>query len=137
MKQTNSKNLPNSENPFKVPEQYFERFDELLFSKWHNKPTPPVKKSILKGQFTYIGVAASLAVLAAVTLWIKNSNSNHLSALDIENYLHTPSMTLPSEITQDFTEEDFKALEKSLDLNDLKIDDYLLSSTDIEYYLNE
>lgn len=137
MKQPNSNKLPDSENHFQVPDQYFEHFDEQLFSKWEIQKGIPAKRLRSKSRFIYMGVAASITLLFAVSLWNKNNTVNSLSTLDIENYLNNPSTTLPTEITKDFTEEDLKALERSLNLNDLKIDEYLLSSTDIEYYLNE
>lgn len=137
MKQPNSNKLTDSENHFKIPEQYFEHFDEQLFSKWETQKTAAVKRSRFISRFTYIGVAATIVLFLAVNFWNQSNTDNSLSTADIENYLNYTAASLPTEIEKDFTQEDLKALEKSLKIDALKIDEYLLSSTDIEYYLNE
>ncbi len=135
MKEQKSHSLPESKETFKVPESYFEDFDEKLFAKWDTTPAIPAKKTLSIARLFYFGAAASVAVLLGLSFWFADSNQNDLKSADIENYLQ--STTQPSEIVQDFSAEDFKEFEKSLNLDDLKIDDYLLSSTDIEFYLNE
>lgn len=135
MKEQKSHSLPESKETFKVPESYFEDFDEKLFAKWKNIPTMPAKKPLSITRLVYFSAAASVVVLLGLSFWFSDSNQNDLKSTDIENYLQ--ATTQPSEIVQDFSAEDFKEFEKSLNLDDLKIDDYLLSSTDIEYYLNE
>ncbi|WP_430611860.1 hypothetical protein [Flavobacterium sp. JP2137] len=137
MKEPNDNILPEVQDVFKVPENYFENFDDQLFAKWKASPQPVAKKVFSISRYAYIGAAAAVLLLVGLGFWLDHSQSNTLNPTDIENYFQSQSLALPSDLAQDFDEDDLKALENSLNLHDLKIDDYLLSSTDIEYYLNE
>ncbi|MCP1996048.1 hypothetical protein [Flavobacterium sp. HSC-61S13] len=135
MKEQKSHSLPESKENFKVPDRYFEDFDGKLFTKWDNTPAIPPKKSLSISRLVYFGAAASAVVLLGLSFWFTNNNQVDLKSAEMENYLQFNAST--SDIAQDFNAEDFKEFEKTLNLNELKIDDYLLTSTDIEFYLNE
>lgn len=134
MKEQKSHSLPESKESFKVPKCYFEDFDGKLFAKWDNTPAMPPKKSFSISRLVYFGAAASVVVLLGLSFWLTNNQAD-LKSAEMENYLQFNASA--TDIAQDFNAEDFKEFEKTLNLNELKIDDYLLTSTDIEFYLNE
>lgn len=134
MEQSNLEDRKNKE-VFKIPEQYFENFESRLIQRI-NEEAPQSK--IRKLNPIYIYFAAASIVIGLCISFLFNSNpTNAISNEDLESYLeYNITYGVKSDILNELNAEDFSDLEKDFKLNDKDLNEYLLSQTDVEYYLN-
>lgn len=121
---------------FKVPENYFENFENELFEKIKKSDT--TKTRSIKKQIRYIstGIAASLLLCFGLISFFNKDQYTKLSSEILESYLETQTFYISNELEAYLDDEDFTEIEKSIPLNEKEISDYLLTSTDIEFYIN-
>lgn len=121
---------------FKVPKDYFETFEPRLFEKIE-KPQPTKRISLKKyARNASIGIAASLLLSFGLLSIFSKDQYTKLSSEILESYLETQTFYISNEVESYLDEEDFIEIEKAIPLNEKEISDYLLTSTDIEYYIN-
>jgi hypothetical protein len=125
---------------FKVPENYFEQFEAKMMEQISTEKETKVI-SIFQRRQIWISSVAAVALLAiAIPVYFNMAKENNLDAATIEVYLSQQQGIGITEISKHLTDEDIIALEKSLSLNDNDTDaveDYLLESENLDYYINE
>lgn len=139
-----TKNLNNGEkikSGFQIPDGYFEQFDSKLLIKLPKKETKVL--SLWNTSKIWISSAAATIIVGLLVVFLIQTNAsatiqNPIETTTLENYLSTELSTY--EISDKLTNEDINALEKSLSLNQTvnkdDIEEYLLDSQNLDYYLN-
>lgn len=134
MEQSNLENRKNKD-VFKIPEQYFENFESRLMQRIKEE-TPQSKTRKPNPIYMYFA-AASLILGFGISFLFNNSSTNTISNADLESYLeYNITYSVKSDILNELREDDFSDLEKDFKLNDKDLNEYLLSQTDVEYFLN-
>lgn len=120
---------------FKVPENYFENFEDRLMSQLEPKAEPKVISLFHRKQIWISAVAAVFVALIAIPVYFNSVATEKISNQTLENYLTTEYNTY--DLMDNLSEEDIQSLETSVSLNDAAVEDYLLQEENIDYYLNE
>lgn len=132
-------NLPESpkKDVFKVPDGYFENFNERLF---YVLDTESIQKRVsrIRRLSTWTSIAASLLLVVGITLFFNSKNQyDALNTETLENYLQTQSAFISTNMEAYLEEQDLLEMEQNSSLDKNELGEYLLTSTDIEYYINE
>ncbi|WP_051269665.1 hypothetical protein [Flavobacterium suncheonense] len=117
-------NDPKIETGFKIPENYFERFENRLMQQLPEKEVRVV--SLWKKRTRWISAVAAVFVLG-FGLWLFNTNRNAETETGAELYLAYQNDITTEDIAALLTDEDIASLE-----NDLA-----LYSSESETYVNE
>jgi len=137
---TNHNPQDTRKDGFKIPEGYFETFESRLFDRLNTEVKQPKKNTrILRLPTTrrYGSIAAAIALLLGVGLFVKQSISSTISTEALESYLeYNQVYTLSNDYIQSFDEKDIKELEQSIDVSQKAINDYVQTNIDLDYYLN-
>lgn len=120
---------------FKVPENYFENFEDRLLSQIEPKAEPKVISLFHRKQIWISAIAAVFVALIAIPVYFNSVTTEKISSQTLENYLTTEYNTY--DLINNLSEEDIQSLETSVSLNDAAIEDYLLQEDNIDYYINE
>lgn len=128
--------------PFHVPsEDYFNDFQNRLMVKINstqNHELPKVVKLKNKRNYYPMAVAASLTLLLASGLWLYTNLNSSLSNDDLQEYIqYDTSLSLSTEFINSFDQEDLLELEKSIQINQSELNDYVLTNLELDYYLND
>lgn len=133
-------NLPKrtQKEVFKVPDGYFENFESRLFSTLESKPKEVVPKYRKLHYSRWVSIAATVTILLGVAVFYTSKDQYaNLNNETIESYLQGQSVFVSTNMESYLEEEDFAELEKTISWDTIELDEYLLTSTDIEYYINE
>lgn len=120
---------------FKVPENYFENFEDRLLSQIESKEEPKVISLFHRKQIWISAIAAVFVALIAIPVYFNSVTTEKISNQTLENYLTIEYNTY--DLIDNLSEEDIQGLETSVSLNDAAVEDYLLQEENIDYYLNE
>lgn len=120
---------------FKVPENYFENFEDRLLSQIESKEEPKVISLFHRKQVWISAIAAVFVALIAIPVYFNSVTTEKISNQTLENYLTIEYNTY--DLIDNLSEEDIQGLETSVSLNDAAVEDYLLQEENIDYYLNE
>lgn len=120
---------------FKVPENYFENFEDRLLSQIEPKAEPKVISLFHRKQIWISAIAAVFVALIAIPVYFNSVTTEKISNQTLENYLTTEYNTY--DLINNLSEEDIQSLETSVSLNDAAVEDYLLQEDNIDYYINE
>ncbi|WP_396183111.1 hypothetical protein [Flavobacterium sp.] len=137
MKSFDLENSPKIKSGFKVPDGYFEEFNAILTEQLAIEVEPKVISFHSRKKVWYSAIAAILLFAISVKVyqnWKVNS-SPQLNQDEIENFLsYHPSITTEDLITL-LNEEDILAFQKSKTIESDTIENYLLTTESLEYYL--
>lgn len=124
---------------FKIPDGYFEDFNDRLFSKLENKPNKSIQPKLRKIAYTrWISIAASVTILLGITIFYTTKDQySNLNTETIESYLQSQNVFISTSMESYLEEQDLTEIEQNNSLNNAEIGEYLLTSTDIEYYITE
>ncbi|SFJ21434.1 hypothetical protein [Myroides guanonis] len=124
---------------FKIPDGYFEDFNDRLFSKLENKPNKNIQPKLRKIAYTrWISIAASVTILLGITIFYTTKDQySNLNTETIESYLQSQNVFISTSMESYLEEQDLTEIEQNNSLNNAEIGEYLLTSTDIEYYITE
>lgn len=120
---------------FKIPDNYFEKFENELMEKVATKAEPKVVSLFYRKQVWISAIAAVFVALFAIPFYFNSVSSSNLETATLENYLTTEFNTY--DLVDKLTEEDIVALEGEVSLSNEAIEDYLLETQNLNYYLNE
>ncbi|KIX22774.1 hypothetical protein SY27_02865 [Flavobacterium sp. 316] len=134
MKDLKLDNEPKVKSGFKIPENYFEQFEERMMMQLPKKETKVVSIFHRK-QIWFSSIAAVLLAMIAIPVYFNLSKAKPLETATLESYLSTEYSTY--EIVDRLSNEDIIALEDDLSLNDDDIEAYLLDTQNLDYYLNQ
>jgi hypothetical protein len=137
MKSFDLENSPKIKSGFKVPDGYFEEFNAILTEQLAIEVEPKVISFHSRKKVCYSAIAAILLFAISIQVyqnWKVNS-SPQLNQDEIENFLsYHPSITTEDLITL-LNEEDILAFQKSKTIESDTIENYLLTTESLEYYL--
>lgn len=125
---------------FKVPENYFEQFEAKMMEQISVEKETKVISLFHRKQIWISSIAALFLLVIAIPVYFNMAKENNLDAATIEVYLSQQQGIGITEMSKHLTDEDIIALEQSLSLNDNNTDaveDYLLESENLDYYINE
>ena len=131
-------NTTKIKSGFKAPDDYFEKFEARILDKIPVQETKVV--SLFHRKQLWISSIASVLLLAIAILSYFNSiqTTTVLDSSNIENYLSYQSNFTNFDIIENLDSNDIKELENSLTVNsDEDVEAYLLSTQNLDYYLNE
>jgi len=137
MKSFDIENSSKIKSGFKVPDGYFEEFNAKLTEQLAIEVEPKVIVLHSRKTLWYFAIAAVLLVAISIPVYQnwKINTPPQLNQDEIENYLsYHPSITTEDLITL-LNEEDILALQKSKTIESETIENYLLTTESLEYYL--
>ena len=137
MKSFDLENSPKIKSGFKVPDGYFEELNAKLTEQLAIEVEPKVIVLHSRKTLWYFAIAAVLLVAISIPVYQnwKINTSPQLNQDEIENYLSShPSITTEDLITL-LNDEDILALQKSKTIESETIENYLLTTESLEYYL--
>lgn len=135
MKKFDLHNDPKIETGFKVPEHYFDDFEDRIMQQLPEQEVKVI--SLWQRRSVWISSVAAVALLAfGLTFYFNYTSKAGLDETTVENYLAS-NMT-SYDLMQELDQNDIQELEKSIALNDDAVESYLSENeNDIDLYLNE
>lgn len=128
MKDFNLETEKKIETGFKVPEAYFETFEERLFERIaQTEVATPIKVVSLWQRKTFWVSGIAAAVVLALGTWLYFENNTKEASITSQEYLAYSNDITTEDIAQHLTDEDITALETELTSFD----------ADSEKYINE
>lgn len=124
MKQFDLHNDPKIETGFKIPENYFEHFEDRLMQQLPEKEVRVV--SLWQKRTRWISAVAAVFVLG-FGLWLYNNSRNTELEAGTELYLAYQNDITTEDIAAQLTDDDIASIEKELGLY----------GTESEAYVNE
>ena len=124
MKQFDLHNDPKIETGFKIPEHYFENFEDRLMQQLPEQEVRVV--SLWQKRTRWISAVAAVFVLG-FGLWLYNNNRNAELEAGTELYLAYQNDITTEDIAAQLTDDDIATIEKELGLY----------GTESEAYVNE
>ena len=124
MKQFDLHNDPKIETGFKIPEHYFEHFEDRLMQQLPEQEVRVV--SLWKKRTRWISAVAAVFILG-FGLWLYNNNRNTELEAGTELYLAYQNDITTEDIAAQLTDDDIASIEKELGLY----------GTESEAYVNE
>src|SRR5690606_37922208 len=122
---------------FKVPERYFESFDERSLQQLQKEEPKVITLSLWKKVAFVSGIAASLAILLTVFNTTEDVSFETLETASIENYIYEENMNTYD--IASFVNEDDLVIENfvTTSISDESLESYLLDNTTIENLMIE
>ncbi|MGX7668477.1 hypothetical protein [Flavobacterium pedocola] len=124
MKKFDLHNDPKIETGFKIPENYFENFEDRLMQQLPEKEVRVV--SLWQKRTTWISAVAAVFVVS-FGIWMYNTYQSTEMSISTEQYLAYQSDITTEDIAMQLTDEDISSIEKDLGLY----------GTESETYINE
>jgi hypothetical protein len=132
MKMFNLDNEPKIETGFKTPENYFESFEAKMMAQLP-KEKPKVIAFPVRKLYIFSAIAAIILAFIAIPTYFNSSTREE--SISVESYLSYQLTT--EDIIEKLTLDDIVALENTLALSDDDLEDYLLETQNLKFYLNE
>lgn len=140
MKPFDLENKNEIKSGFKVPENYFEQFEAKMMEQISKENETKVVSIIYRKQLWMSAIAAVVLLAIAIPVYFNMANDNNLDATTIEVYLSQQQGIGITELSNHLTDEDISALEQNLllsETNSEAVEDYLLETENLDYYINE
>ncbi len=119
---------------FEIPDNYFEKFENELMEKVSVETQPKVVSLFYKKQIWISAIAAIFVAMLAIPFYFNSANKT-IETTTLESYLATEFSTY--ELLDNLSETQITELENEIAFNDEVIEDYLLETQNLDYYLNE
>ena len=136
MKEFKINNEKNIGTGFKVPENYFTEFSEKVKLKI-NDPEPKVISIFQKRKTWFSFVAAILIISLFVSIYTEIVVKPTDEKLTLENYITNQSEISQYDLVALLDTKDIERIKIDLKLDDKKIEEELINSSEIENYLTE
>jgi hypothetical protein len=121
---------------FKIPENYFTDFSEKV--KLRINDFAPEKISIFQKRKTWISFAAAILIVSLfVSIYTETVVKPIDKKLTLENYITNHSDISQYDLVALLDSEDIKKIKIDLTVDDKKIEEELVNSSEIENYLTE
>jgi hypothetical protein len=121
---------------FKIPENYFTDFSEKV--KLRINDFEPEKISIFQKRKTWISFAAAILIVSLfVSIYTETVVKPIDKKLTLENYITNHSDISQYDLVALLDSEDIKKIKIDLTVDDKKIEEELVNSSEIENYLTE
>ena len=142
MKPMEFKNNDQPNTGFKIPEGYFEAFENKMMHQIFAKDTASKNTVLSLFHRKYIGmssIAAVFIVALAIPLYFTQTQKTSLESSTIEQYLMQQQNISTTEIIPHLSDEDILKLTSSLGISATEsndIENYLSESENLEYIIN-
>jgi hypothetical protein len=142
MKPLEFKNNDQPNTGFKIPEGYFEAFENKMMHQIFAKDTASKNTVLSLFHSKYIvmsSIAAVFIVVLAIPLYFTQTQKTSLESSTIEQYLMQQQNISTTEIIPHLSDEDILKLTSSLGISATEsndIENYLSESENLEYIIN-
>jgi hypothetical protein len=140
MKPFDIENNDKIETGFKIPANYFERFEAKMMAQIPFEKEIKVIPIFNNKQVWISSFAALILVAIAIPVYFNMATETNLDATTIENYLAKQHTITNNEMIKYLTDDDIKELETTLGVtiaNTDGIEAYLSETENLDYLLNE
>ncbi|MBD3723999.1 MAG: hypothetical protein IE891_04285 [Flavobacteriaceae bacterium] len=132
MKDSNLEDI-KIKNGFKIPDGYFENFENKIMNQIENEE--PKVISIFRRKYFYVASIAAIILLVIGGLFTNRNNINSIDDTTLENYLviEVSSYDLIDKIDV----ENIASADDVIELSNDNLENYLMNTPNLDYYLNE
>jgi hypothetical protein len=136
MKEFKLDNHPKISSGFKVPDDYFDKFEEAVQNKIATKETPVFKLFTKKNWI--IAVAAIFVIALTIPIFTQiTTSSSSIDQAQVEVYLAEQYNLSEDDIVDLLDEEKIEKIELELDINPTELEEALLINSNVEeYFIN-
>lgn len=132
MKDSNLEDIKMN-NGFKIPDGYFENFESKIMNQIENEE--PKVISIFRRQYFYVASIAATILVVIGFLFTNNNNINSIDDTTLENYLVTEVSSY--DLIDKIDVENIASADDVIELSNDNLENYLMNTPNLDYYLNE
>lgn len=132
MKDSNLEDIKMN-NGFKIPDGYFENFENKIMNQIENEE--PKVISIFRRKYFYVASIAATILLVIGGLFTNRNNINSIDDTTLENYLVTEVSSY--DLIDKIDVENIASADDVIELSNDNLENYLMNTPNLDYYLNE
>lgn len=132
MKDSNLEDIKMN-NGFKIPDGYFENFENKIMNQIENEE--PKVISIFRRKYFYVASIAATILVVIGFLFTNNNNINSIDDTTLENYLVTEVSSY--DLIDKIDLENIASADDVIELSNDNLENYLMNTPNLDYYLNE
>lgn len=132
MKDSNLEDIKMN-NGFKIPDGYFENFESKIMNQIENEE--PKVISIFRRKYFYVASIAATILVVIGFLFTNNNNINSIDDTTLENYLVTEVSSY--DLIDKIDVENIASADDVIELSNDNLENYLMNTPNLDYYLNE
>ncbi|MDK2773050.1 MAG: hypothetical protein KYX68_12625 [Flavobacterium sp.] len=132
MKDSNLEDIKMN-NGFKIPDGYFENFENKIMKQIENEETKVI--SIFRRKYFYVASIAATILVVKGILFTNNNNINSIDDTTLENYLVTEVSSY--DLIDKIDVENIASADDVIELSNDNLENYLMNTPNLDYYLNE
>ena len=132
MKDSNLEDIKMN-NGFKIPDGYFENFENKIMNQIENEE--PKVISIFRRKYFYVASIAATILVVIGILFTNNNNINSIDDTTLENYLVTEVSSY--DLIDKIDVENIASADDVIELSNDNLENYLMNTPNLDYYLNE
>ena len=132
MKDSNLEDI-KIKNGFIIPDGYFENFENKIMNQIENEE--PKVISIFRRKYFYVASIAATILVVIGFLFTNNNNINSIDDTTLENYLVTEVSSY--DLIDKIDVENIASADDVIELSNDNLENYLMNTPNLDYYLNE
>lgn len=132
MKDSNLEDIKMN-NGFKIPDGYFENFENKIMNQIENEE--PKVISIFRRKYFYVASIAATILLVIGGLFTNRNNINSIDDTTLENYLVTEVSSY--DLIDKINLENIASADDVIEISNDNLENYLMNTPNLDYYLNE
>lgn len=132
MKDTNLEDI-KIKNGFIIPDGYFENFENKIMKQIENEE--PKVISIFRRKYFYVASIAATILLVIGGLFTNRNNINSIDDTTLENYLVTEVSSY--DLIDKINLENIASADDVIEISNDNLENYLMNTPNLDYYLNE
>lgn len=132
MKDSNLEDI-KIKNGFIIPDGYFENFENKIMKQIENEE--PKVISIFRRKYFYVASIAATILVVIGFLFTNNNNINSIDDTTLENYLVTEVSSY--DLIDKIDVENIASADDVIELSNDNLENYLMNTPNLDYYLNE
>lgn len=132
MKDSNLEDI-KIKNGFIIPDGYFENFENKIMKQIENEE--PKVISIFRRKYFYVASIAATILLLIGGLFTNRNNINSIDDTTLENYLVTEVSSY--DLIDKINLENIASADDVIEISNDNLENYLMNTPNLDYYLNE
>lgn len=132
MKDSNLEDIKMN-NGFIIPDGYFENFENKIMNQIENEE--PKVISIFRRKYFYVASIAATILLVIGGVFTNRNNINSIDDTTLENYLVTEVSSY--DLIDKIDVENIASADDVIELSNDNLENYLMNTPNLDYYLNE
>ena len=132
MKDSNLEDIKMN-NGFIIPDGYFENFENKIMKQIENEE--PKVISIFRRKYFYVASIAATILLVIGGLFTNRNNINSIDDTTLENYLVTEVSSY--DLIDKINLENIASADDVIEISNDNLENYLMNTPNLDYYLNE